>query len=148
MLGYEIDFFAVDVLRRGAAGDSAMIAVVLLISEEPGEPSYTKVFSAGVATMSGVNATCKFRERWLQYLGLRDRLFAERNVFTAGQVYNGLWRGGKDGKRRNFVEACERIVAMEYRHLAELPGEATDWENMEVDVTLEEQFELQNALSR
>jgi len=56
---------------------SAMITVMLLISEAPGEQSYTKVFSAvlsaAVATASGVNASCKFRERWLQYLGLRNR---------------------------------------------------------------------------
>ena len=121
---------------------SAMIAVVLLISEAPGEPSYTKVFSAvlsaAVATVSGVNASCKFRERWLQYLGLRDKLFAERNIFTAGGVYNGLWRSVKGGPRRNFVEACERIVAMEYKNLAERPeGEAED-ETTEADATAEE----------
>ena len=117
---------------------SAMIAVVLLISEAPGEPSYTKVFSAvlsaGVATVSGVNASCKFRERWLQYLGLRDKLFAERNIFTAGGVYNGLWRNVKGGPRRNFVEVCERIVALEYKNLAERPEDGTT----EADVTVEE----------
>jgi len=106
---------------------SAMIAVVLLISEAPGEPGYTKVFSAllsaAVATVSGVNAACKFRERWLQYLGLRDKLFAERNIFTAGGIYKGLWRGA-NGKKRNFVEACERIVALEYRNLAQHPQDA------------------------
>jgi len=106
---------------------SAMIAVVLLITEEPGEPAYTKVFSAAlsaaVATVGGVNAACKLRERWLQYLGLRDRLFAERNIFTAGGVYNGLWRSVKGGPRRNFVEACERIIAFEYKNLAERPGD-------------------------
>ena len=122
---------------------SAMIAVVLLISEAPGEPSYTKVFSAmlsaAVATVSGVNASCKFRERWLQYLGLRDKLFAERNIFTAGGVYNGLWRNVKGGPRRNFVEACERIVALEYKNLAERPeGETEDETTTEVDVTVEE----------
>jgi len=104
---------------------SAMIAAVLLITEEPGGPAYTKVFSAvlsaAVATAGGVNAACKFRERWLQYLGLRDRLFAERNIFTAGGVYSGLWRTGKDGTKRNFVEACEQIVALEYKNLAETP---------------------------
>jgi len=123
---------------------SAMIAVVLLISEVPGEPSYTKVFSAvlsaAVATVSGVNASCKFRERWLQYLGLRDRLFAERNIFTAGGMYNGLWRNVKGGPRRNFVEACERIVAMEYKRLAEHPGEQNEIGiSEEIDITVEEQ---------
>ena len=109
---------------------SAMVAVVLLLTEEPGEPAYTKVFSAllsaAVATVSGVNAACKFRERWLQYLGLRDKLFAERNIFTAGGVYKGLWRAGADGKKRNFVETCERIVALEYKRLAEHPEEAQE----------------------
>jgi len=109
---------------------SAMIAVVLLLTEEPGEPGYTKVFSAllsaGVATVSGVNAACKLRERWLQYLGLRDKLFAERNIFTAGGMYKGLWRSARDGKKRNFVETCERIVALEYKRLAEHPEEAQE----------------------
>ena len=105
---------------------SAMIAAVLLITEQPGEPGYTKVFSAvlsaAVAAASGVNAACKFRERWLQYLALRDKLFAERSVFMSGQIYEGLWRGGKNGARRNFVETCERIIALEYLSLAEHPG--------------------------
>ena len=121
---------------------SAMIAVVLLISEAPGEPSYTKVFSAvlsaAVATVSGVNTSCKFRDRWLQYLGLRDKLFAERNIFTAGEMYKGLWRAGKDGTQRNFVEACERIVAMEYKHLAEHPEGPAEDVTTQVDVTVEE----------
>jgi len=117
---------------------SAMIAVVLLLAEEPGEPSYTKVFSAllsaAVATVSGVNAACKFRERWLQYLGLRDKLFAERNIFTAGGVYSGLWRAGADGKKRNFVETCERIVALEYKRLAEHPEGGQEGESVQADV--------------
>jgi len=122
---------------------SAMIAVVLLISEAPGEPSYTKVFSAllsaAVPTVSGVNAACKFRERWLQYLGLRDKLFAERNIFTAGGMYKGLWRGA-NGKKRNFVEACERIVALEYKNLAQHPEEQADGEaEAEIDITVEDQ---------
>jgi len=109
---------------------SAMIAVVLLLTEEPGEPSYTKAFSAllsaAVATVSGVNAACKFRERWLQYLGLRDKLFAERNIFTAGGMYSGLWRSFNGGARSNFVETCERIVALEYKRLAEHPEDAQE----------------------
>ena len=104
---------------------SAMIAVVLLITEEPGEPAYTKVFSAvlsaAVAAVSGINAACKFRDRWLQYLGLRDRLFAERNIFIAGGIYDGLWRCAKGGAKCNFVDTCERIIAMEYKNLAERP---------------------------
>ena len=123
---------------------SAMIAVVLLISEAPGEPGYTKVFSAllsaAVATVSGVNAACKFRERWLQYLGLRDKLFAERNIFIAGGIYKGLWRG-TNGKKRNFVETCERIVALEYRDLAQHPEEQVNSDGEAAagtDITVEE----------
>ena len=102
---------------------SAMIAVALLLTEEPGEPSYTKAFSAvlsaAVATVSGVNAACKFRERWLQYLDLRDKLFAERSMFLCAGVYQGLWRRGKDGARHNLVEKCEGIIALECRNLSD-----------------------------
>ena len=102
---------------------SAMIALVLMISEVPGEPNLTKIFSAilgaAVTVASGIGAACKFKERWLQYLDLRDKLFAERSVFLCAQIYDGLWRGEKNGAKYNFVEKCECVIALECRNLAD-----------------------------
>jgi len=74
----------------------------------------------------------------LYYLGLRDKLFAERNIFTAGGMYKGLWRSARDGKKRNFVETCERIVALEYKRLAEHPEEAAEQDGGDTGVEVEE----------
>ena len=102
---------------------SAMIAVVLTITESPGVPNATKIFSAvlgaAVSILSGIKAACKFKERWLQYLDLRDKLFAERSIFLCSGVYQGLWRGGQDGAKQNFVEKCEGIIALECRNLSD-----------------------------
>jgi hypothetical protein len=37
----------------------------------------------------------------------------------SAKVYEGLWRGGKNGVRVNFVEKCESIIALECRNLAD-----------------------------
>jgi len=100
---------------------AAMIPLVLLA---PGADSnHAKVIGAvlgALVTAAGaVSAACKFKERWMQYLGLRDRLFAERSLYMASGVYKkDLWRR-KDGYEYNFVELCENIIALEYRNLAE-----------------------------
>ncbi|MCL2300494.1 MAG: DUF4231 domain-containing protein [Firmicutes bacterium] len=102
---------------------SAMIAVVLAITDSPGIPGTTKIFSAvlgaAVSILSGIKEACKFKERWLQYLDLRDKLFAERSIFLCAQIYQGVWRSGEDGARHNFVEKCEGIIALECRNLSD-----------------------------
>ena len=100
---------------------SAMIPLVLLA---PGINAgrgiiLGAVLGALVTVACAVNAACKFKEKWTQYLGLRDRLFAERSLYMASGVYKkDLWRR-KDGCHYNFVELCENIIALEYRNLAD-----------------------------
>ncbi|MCL2300492.1 MAG: SLATT domain-containing protein [Firmicutes bacterium] len=100
---------------------SAMIPLVLLMPEvSTGRAVITgAVLGALVTAACAVNAVCKFKEKWIQYLGLRNRLFAERSLYMASGVYRkDLWRR-KDGQDYNFVELCENIIAMEYRNLAD-----------------------------
>jgi len=100
---------------------AAMIPLVLLIADNTANRAViTGAVLGTLVTVAGaVNATCKFREKWMQYLGLRDRLFAERSLYMASGVYmKDLWRR-KDGYDYNFVELCESIIAMEYRNLAD-----------------------------
>jgi len=100
---------------------SAMIPLVLLVPEGQGSRSIIMgaVLGALVTVAGAVNAACKFKEKWIQYLGLRDRLFAERSLYMASGVYKkDLWRR-KGGYDYNFVELCENIIALEYRNLAD-----------------------------
>jgi hypothetical protein len=100
---------------------AAMIPLVLLIADNTGNRAVlTGAVLGTLVTIAGaVNATCRFKEKWMQYLGLRDRLFAERSLYMASGVYmKDLWRR-KDGYDYNFVELCENIIALEYRNLAD-----------------------------
>jgi len=100
---------------------SAMIPLVLLVPENAGKHDKitSAILGALVTVVSTISATCKFKEKWIQYLGLRDRLFAERSMYMASGVYKkDLWRR-KDGYDYNFVELCENIMALEYRNLAD-----------------------------
>ena len=100
---------------------AAMIPLVLLVPGIEGNRAVITgaVLGALVTIAGAVNAACKFKEKWFQYLGLRDRLFAERSLYMASGVYKkDLWRR-KDGSDYNFVELCENIIALEYRNLAE-----------------------------
>jgi hypothetical protein len=100
---------------------AAMIPLVLLAPGIDGSRAVITgaVLGALVTVAVAVNAACKFREKWMQYLGLRDRLFAERSLYMASGVYKrDLWRR-KDGSSFNFVELCENIIALEYRNLAD-----------------------------
>ena len=100
---------------------AAMIPIVLLV---PGINTNRSILvgailGALVTVLGGVTAVCRFKERWVQYLGLRDRLFAERSLYMASGVYRkDLWRR-KNGYDYNFVELCENIIALEYRNLAD-----------------------------
>ena len=99
---------------------AAMIPLVLLAVGEGAQARVLgAVLGALVMAASAVNATCKFKEKWVQYLGLRDRLFAERSLYMASGVYRkDLWRR-KNGYDYNFVELCENIIALEYRNLSD-----------------------------
>ena len=100
---------------------SALVPVFLLIPEGYVPAKIIgALLGAFVSVASGVSATCKFKEKWLQYLGLRDKLFAERSMYIAGNIYEGRgpWGASKDGPI-NFVEKCEDIIALEYRNLAD-----------------------------
>jgi len=100
---------------------AAMIPLVLLAPGSQGNRAVITgaVLGALVTIAGAVNAACKFKEKWMQYLGLRDRLFAERSLYMASGVYRkDLWRR-RDGSDFNFVELCENIIAMEYRNLAD-----------------------------
>ena len=100
---------------------AAMIPLVLLVTDNANGNAKLvgAVLGAAVTVACTVNATCKLRERWYQYLGLRDKLFAERSLYMASGVYKkDLWRR-KDGNDYNFVELCENIIALEYRNLAD-----------------------------
>jgi len=106
---------------------SAMIPIVIFfptntnsfVVSQLGKDAAIAIIGGLVTIASGISAACKFKEKWLQYLGLRDMLFAERSLFTAGAVYQGLWRYDNDESKYNFVEKCESIIALEYRNLAE-----------------------------
>ena len=100
---------------------AAMIPLVLLMADNTANRAVIMgaVLGTLVTIAGAVNATCKFKEKWMQYLGLRDRLFAERSLYMASGVYmKDLWRR-KDGYDYNFVELCENIISMEYRNLAD-----------------------------
>ena len=98
---------------------AAMIPVVLLTDQGPRVNLFGAALGALVTAACAVNATCRFKEKWVQYLGLRDRLFAERSLYMASGVYRkDLWRR-KNGYDYNFVELCENIIALEYRSLAD-----------------------------
>ncbi|MDR2686805.1 MAG: DUF4231 domain-containing protein [Oscillospiraceae bacterium] len=100
---------------------AAMIPLVLLMADNTGNRAVIAgaVLGTLVTIAGAVNATCRFKEKWMQYLGLRDRLFAERSLYMASGVYmKDLWRR-KDGYDYNFVELCENIIALEYRNLAD-----------------------------
>ena len=100
---------------------AAMIPLVLLAPGTDGARALITgaVLGALVTVAVAISAACKFKEKWMQYLGLRDRLFAERSLYMASGVYKkDLWRR-KDGYDFNFVELCENIIAMEYRNLAD-----------------------------
>ena len=100
---------------------AAMIPLVLLAPGAEGNRAVITgaVLGALVTVAVALNAACKFKEKWMQYLGLRDRLFAERSLYMASGVSKkDLWRR-RDGSNFNFVELCENIIAMEYRNLAD-----------------------------
>ena len=100
---------------------AAMIPLVLLLPGSQGSHAVLigAILGALVTVAGAVSAACKFKEKWMQYLGLRDRLFAERSLYMASGVYKkDLWRR-KDGLDYNFVELCENIMALEYRNLAD-----------------------------
>jgi len=98
---------------------AAMIPIVLLAGQGDAARVLGAVLGALVMAACTVNATCKFKEKWVQYLGLRDRLFAERSLYMASGVYRkDLWRR-KNGYDYNFVELCENIIALEYRNLSD-----------------------------
>jgi len=100
---------------------AAMIPLVLLAPGAEGNRAVITgaVLGALVTIAGAINAACKCKEKWFQYLGLRNRLFAERSLYMASGVYRkDLWRR-KDGSDYNFVELCENIIAMEYRNLAD-----------------------------
>jgi len=100
---------------------AAMIPLVLLTPGSQGDRAVITgaVLGALVTAAVAVNTACKFKEKWMQYLGLRDRLFAERSLYMASGVYKkDLWRR-RDGCDFNFVELCENIIALEYRNLAD-----------------------------
>jgi len=98
---------------------ATMIPIVLLAGRGEYAILLGAVLGALVTAFSTVNATCRFKEKWVQYLGLRDRLFAERSLYLASGVYRkDLWRR-KNGFDYNFVELCENIIALEYRNLSD-----------------------------
>ena len=99
---------------------AVMIPLVLLAPDPAGHAKLIgAVLGALVTAACTINATCRFKARWVQYLGLRDRLFAERSLYMASGVYRkDLWRR-RNGYDYNFVELCENIIALEYRNLSD-----------------------------
>jgi len=99
---------------------AAMIPIVLLAGDKGNYEIFLgAVLGAMVLAVCTVNAMGRFKEKWVQYLGLRDRLFAERSLYMASGVYRkDLWRR-RNGFDYNFVELCENIIALEYRNLSD-----------------------------
>jgi len=92
---------------------SALIPVALLIPADTDNTTIVGALYGALLTISsGIIALCKFKEKWIQYHELRDKLFKERNVYISD-----LSR--KDRDYAEFVNVCEKIISLEHKNLTE-----------------------------
>ena len=90
---------------------SALIPVSLLISHTPNTTIIGALYGACLTIASSINAFCKFKEKWVQYHELRDKLLIERNIYISDYSHKDYV---------HFVEACEKIISREHKNLTEV----------------------------
>ena len=95
---------------------SALVPVSLMITTKDANSKLIgAAFGAFVTIASGVSVFCKFKEKWLQHLELRDKLFSKRNRFLIR-----VSRGGEldYDRAQDFIGDCEEIISLEHKNLA------------------------------
>ena len=89
---------------------SALIPVSLLISNTAYTTVIGALYGAFLTITSSINAFCKFKERWIQYHELRDKLLTERNLYISDYSHKDYV---------HFVDSCEKIISLEHKNLTE-----------------------------